>query len=335
MDFHFIFCADGILRMQYTGKPIAIPVSFIQEQENIKDDYKFWFNWWNKTVVFEQGLTFGKFIECLSPWEIFWSNYTGINIEAYLKEGHKLSLVSDPAPFDWLLCRRYHTISALVKHNPEIDLNTRLSSAYSPKILPAWGFRQQIMLSGYKFGEDDYFNVAGYPLNVIYNIPLFLNTTDIVSILDTPYHKDSNQHLQTIFNDNGYGMESVEGLSYFNSPNDFSLRDLMGSIFYDFEITPAERELATEELKHQIGQAMIEIEGDLLENELPDEKTVVIPEASLHGLHVEMQAEINYWEHMINFAKKSCPEPLKIGKIESGVEPVEYIYGYRKENGEI
>lgn len=88
MDYKIYFCADGILRAQYSEKEPMIPISFLQK-ENKASDLKFWANWWDNQVFFEDGLTVGKFLICLEPWTEFWSDITSKNIEAYIKEVRK------------------------------------------------------------------------------------------------------------------------------------------------------------------------------------------------------------------------------------------------------
>lgn len=325
-DFYLVFCADGVLRMKYSNSPMLVPVKALQEIEQIPEDYKFWFNWWNKSVGFEEGLTFGKFLECLLPWEIFWSNYAGIEIEAYVKEGRKLSLLKpEDIPFDWLMIRRHHNINNCYKFDDSLPFIDMWKPGVVPNLLPRWTINSSLKFSGYKQEIEDHFAISDYPANVLYNIPLYLNNTDIIEINDYWYEQQTDK--QSILNRNGFGVNMLGKLPYLKGPSEFSLKDLLSEMFNEFELNPVEREYVKKDTMILLQEAMDEVEESIAEEGTPDKELLAIGSTTVDALKMQLESERNYWTEVTEKAKKLNTAPLKIGKITVGVEPVQFVYG--------
>lgn len=325
-DFYIIFCNDGVLRMRYYNSQVSIPMKFMQEHEQIKDDAHFWFNWWNKNVVVEEGVTLGKLMECLVPWEVFWSNYMGIEINEYIKEGRKLSLVQEKVPFDWAMFRKHIVISHSCQYSRDTNIKEWFSKDNVPEILPHWTVQESYKLSGYKEDIDDHFNLASYPFNLIYNIPVYINKRAIIEFHDY-WYKQSDK--KSIFNYDGFGVRKLHDLYYVNGGTEYTVREFLAYLFNEFELNPSIRDRVNEDHRAMLAEVSAEIEEAIKEEGVPEDKTFIPSKAGIESLKVQMMTELNYWEALTEEAKKFCTDPLKIGTIKEGIEPVQFVYGDR------
>ena len=109
-----LFSSDGILRVIFLNDKPKLPLYFVKEKSQISE-LRFMSNWLSKSVLFEDGLTIGTFLECLSPFSLFLDEYLGKNITDYITESKKLVSINNMLDLDWISLYHNYTISELNK----------------------------------------------------------------------------------------------------------------------------------------------------------------------------------------------------------------------------
>lgn len=346
MDFTLFFCADGILRAKWDDKSPLLPLSFIQEQSIFKDnDFKFWSRWWESNTFFEEGLTIANFLNALTPWSDFWSDMTGKDILAYIKESKKPTLVKDDKDTLSWACLFYSTD---VKVDIEFekfasslefddDFDSFFNNPQKIRLSGDWEIYSKYTLSGYKKGVQEHYGIDSCPLNEIANLPLYLSNRHKLYIFDNSV-TDILSENQLLLNNQAYGVrvatnnskEQRHTIKYIEGNYYHNIRDIIEGFFYWFPSNPVHRQEIKEQIEQSLAALEIEKEDlnntDIRENTEDKKLKVVVSPNAFDGLIESAKKDKSYWDSLIEKTKDSNVIP-RIGTLKVGVTPESRVFG--------
>lgn len=331
-DFTIYFCADGVLRMRF-GEAALLPMSYIQKQRE-ENDLKFFSKIWDYNTEFEKGLTIGKFLECLSPWTDFWSDLTGTDVEAYIKESRKPTLVKDSDDkLDWAGLFFSTEINNKIEYK---DLTDNIFDFANQEVALTgnWDITSSYHLTGFKLGEENQYGIDSCPLNEIVNLPFYLSDNQNIYVFN--YNVSDFFEGKELLNSNAFGVrvatsENGKPIHYIKGDKYHGLRDIVEGFFYWFSYSPIERENIAQEIQSAISQIDNSIEKSDEEKEVDTEKDsdkplkIVVAPNAFDGLVESMNRKDDYWKKMISNSKKEKVIP-RIGKVEKGHLPEQRVY---------
>lgn len=320
------FCTDGILRIKSNDDKYMFSVKFVQQKEHLSD-FSFWAKWWNQQIVFEEGLTFAQFFDCLSPWLSFWGEYTQKDLVAYYKELKKPTLTYDsPDNLDWL------SIDYKTELRPVVNYGNENDKIVSDVIKPeeAWHLYSYYELTGYILNQEKAILVDWLPLNTLANLPIILNSQHLVMIDEFFINKYGIKEQQLI-NQHGLGVKHIHDendheaqFSYLQGPKTHTIREVIEGVFYRFDQSP--------EIRDSIDEAFLEQENDWDEDDIApsSEDSIKQEMIELDEIYEEqrtitsMKAHENvaYFNELLQYAKSDSYSDIRIGKIKEA-KPLE------------
>jgi hypothetical protein len=267
MDCTLWFCKDGILRAKLKDSSEMISVKFLQEQKN-QNDMNFWFEWWDTITYFEEGLTIGKFLQCLEPWAEFWGAYTGKNITSYIRESKKEYVKNKEKdnyePFDWIELIYSTKLKPKVLYD-ESENDEELMQDFEkwikePKTIAlsgTWSMYSNYDLFGYTKGKDDRFSTEGMKMNHMFNVPLVLNQQNIVVIEDHAFKRYFGKEYNWL-SKNQFGICEINRrdtkMKYLVSDYFHSMKDVVSGFFFWMHETPYERDDFIDKISNMIDE---------------------------------------------------------------------------------
>lgn len=239
------FCADGILRARNHDKPL-IPLTFIQEYSDKKDDFSFWTTWWHNTVQFEKGLTLSGFFNCLEPWSEFFSTLTNVDIQTYINEMRKPCSIEKQSNFAYMEISTEHLFIPELKNLEKIDWSNLfdLQNKAKEKRLMAltglWDINRRTSIHGYMNTEENKNQRYGFHLShpeSYANVPLVLNEIAHTSFLNYTLNRYFGEETP-ILNDLPYIITKNNDTVTIVSKKYFHFRELIESFFKELRKTP-------------------------------------------------------------------------------------------------
>lgn len=346
MNFNLCFCADGILRASFSEDKPMIPVKFLQEQSSFKDnDFRFWTKWWESKTFFEDGLTVSSFLKCLEPWGVFWSDLTGKDVVAYIKEVRKPVIVSDDPSevFDWI--QLSHCIEADMEseffesdEDKELfseDLNAWFNSAKKMRLTGEWSIYNTFSLHGFKNGEDINYGVEYTSINKLANVPLILNPKIVFSLNEHQLRRYNNKENATIIKKGAFGVVKLDTYFHLMGKKEFNIREIVEGFFWWMFSNPQKAETFLQSLKDDVDEIMeqdipetiknesnvvsiFSKSGDLTEEDVKEaeeelKREVRIAPGAFDSIINRLNDDEEYWNDMLEKAK-SDKVIVKIGK---------------------
>jgi hypothetical protein len=365
MDFELYFCTDGILRAKLNDDKPMIPVKFLQDNGVYKgNDFRFWARWWECNTYFEAGLTVGKFLSCLEPWGEFWSDFTGKDIVAYIKESRRPIVISNEekdeneTSLSWISIAYHTDLSPLSEYSDDDDdfedilddINEWINKPKNTRLTGEWEINSSYKVSGFVEGKEEQYSIDYSPMNKLANIPIILSDKHILYFSNWKLNQILGENKEHFFQNNAFGLCSIkEGFTKFVIGNKIhNIRDIIEGFFWWFHSNPASRNEFIEtvlERKDAIDEA---IEASLKEKEellqsnvinIFDKKTenieskqekmkVNISNNAFSPIIMSMEKDKSYWEEMLEKAYKNNNIVLKIGKIEKAKSAEKRIFSY-------
>ena len=243
MNFTLYFCSDGILRAKFGENKPMLPLKFIQEKSPFqKNDFRFLTKWWNSNTYFEKGLTVASFLNCLEPWQDFWSDLTGKDVTQYIKEVRKPHIVKekDNVSLDWI--QLSHTIDAEIEsefeRTPEDEelLNTDIDAWFNSdkkmRLTGKWNIYNSFNLSGFIKGQDNQYSVEYTAINELANVPLVLNHNLALTITEHQLRIYSGKKKDSIIKKNAFGITTIGDNHNLVGYTDFTLREVVEGFFH-------------------------------------------------------------------------------------------------------
>lgn len=339
-DFTIYFCADGVLRMRF-GDAALLPMSYIQNQRD-ENDLKFFSKIWDCNTQFEEGLTIGKFLECLSPWSEFWSDLTGTDVEAYIKESRKPTLLKENNDkLDWA------GLFFNTEINSDIEFKNLTDEIFDfankeVALTGNWSINSSYNLAGFKLGEEEQYGIDSCPLNEIVNLPLYLSNKQNIYIFNREV--DTFFEGKELLNSEAFGVRVATSrngypINYIKGDKYHGLRDIVEGFFYWFSSSPIERENIAQEIQSAISQmdeyvdeaeknTNEETSNEKEENESKEDKPlkIVVAPNAFNGMIESLNRKDEYWKTMISNSKKAKVIP-RIGVVKTGNLPESRVYG--------
>lgn len=364
MNFSIYFCADGILRAKFAENKPMLPLRFIQENSPFKNnDFRFMTKWWESDTFFEKGLTISTFLQCLEPWEEFWTDLTGKDVKAYIKQVRvphivKKTMVKDKDceeenyDIDWI--QLSHNIDAEVEceyeKTPESekllenDINAWFNSKQKMRLTGKWNIYNSFTLSGFVNGNVNQYSVEYTPINELANVPFVLNHTLSLSFTENSLRRYTGNQKESIVKEDSFGVTKLGENHYLMGHTYFSLREVVEGFFYWMMRTPKAAERFIQSLKDDKEEidrilALEDKELEQVDNVIPLFKNEIETEEKIEEnktLEVKIapnafssiidhwERDSEFWEGMI---KKASNEEIvtKIGKTIQQ-EPLEKRY---------
>lgn len=312
------FCADGILRIRSKNEKHMFGINFIQKQENLSD-FKFWTQWWNQPAVFEKGLTFGQFFQCLEPWIEFWGDYTQKDLKAYLAELRKPTLIDKTAhTLDWL------SLDFRSELRPKVNYPQEGLEFSQENIQPdtQWHLYSYYELTAYQMGKQEAILVEWTPVNLLANIPLVLNGQQLLMI-DEFFINRYGKPEQHLINPHGLGVERIHftdnndgQFSYLEGSKTHTVREVVEGVFAAFDPSPQIRDELDAHLEEQYEEALENME----DTTVMDLDAIYEEQRSIISQHLD--DEDPYFQNLLGAAKKSSHSYIRIGKIQEA-QPLE------------
>ncbi len=355
MDFDLYFCADGILRAKLGNDKPMIPVKFLQDNGvNKENDFRFWARWWESTAYFESGLTVSKFLSCLEPWGEFWSDFTGKDVIAYIKESRRpiaiIDKEEDEKPLDWVCISYYTDASPVSEYSDKEDLEDMLedinewfNKPKNTRLTGQWDIHSSYKVTGFVKDQEEQYSIDYSPLNKLANLPIILNNKHVFTFCNWKLSQILGNDKEHFFQENAFGLCSMsEGFTKFIiGEKSHTMRDIVEGFFWWFHSNPTRRNEFVEsilERKDEINEA---IEASLEDEDMEDKpsnvvslfandnenviapkendskvRKVSIANNAFSPLIMSMERDKSYWEEMLEKAYKDKNVILKIGQIE-------------------
>lgn len=309
LDFELYFCNDGILRASLGEKHPLIPLTFL-EQNSKTDQLSFWTFWWEKTVYFEAGLTFGNLLNCLEPWQEVFGKISGKDLSGYIAESH---LPAENTTLDWISIFKIHELDAEVEydHIEGETIRELLKRKRKSRLTGKWNLNSKYVVNGYQNNQDEHYSLAGTPMNQLTHTPVYLLDYEHVVFFQSNIERLSDQPLP--INTAGFTMQTAKTqhstIHFIETSAQHNLLDLLRGMFSEFSDTIEIRNEMEEQLKmtylaYQSGEPLKDKPSSMKE---------------------EMEQLNNYWERMLSKADQNVQ--LKTDKVTIGKAPERRLYG--------
>lgn len=249
MNFSIYFCADGVLRAKFAENKPMLSLKFIQENSPFKNnDFRFMTKWWESHTFFEKDLTVATFLQCLEPWSEFWTDLTGKDVTAYVKEVRVPYVVKNKTEnseeedynLDWI--QLSHNIDADIESEyektPESeallenDMNAWFNSKQKMRLTGKWNIYNSFTLSGFIKGHGNQYSVEYTPINELANVPLVLNHTISLAFAEHPLRRYTGNKQESIIKEDSFGVTTLGDTHYLMGHTHFSLREVVEGFFY-------------------------------------------------------------------------------------------------------
>lgn len=312
------FCTDGVLRLHSSSEKIMISMDFIQNHEKL-EDLAFWGKWWHSSVLFEKGLSVFNFLQCLQPWCKFWSDYTQKDIQSYIHESKRPTLVQNKS-LDWV------SLDYRVEIKPELDYPEDLldEPQNNPVHLkPQWQIYGYYELAGYQYGNEKYFLIEHLPMNELSNLELILNPRQI-GMIDEFYINRYGKASQHLLNHHGLGVHQVSHIddneaqfSYISGIKNHVFREVVEGFFSQFNLNPSRRD----DLHASIAQAIEQTIEEFQNKDGNEESSLSFENHDIINHDTILSnpySQEEYYNELLRQARKHEDNGIRIGKIESG-----------------
>lgn len=262
MNMHIYFCKDGNLRLMHPKTSQMIPMTDVQKIINMeKDDFLFFSRFLLNIVHFEKGLTVNKFFKCLEPWSYFWSLYSQVELNEYLKICNTPQLLKNvpfinEVEFSHVVNIQSaisHIIDNKTVHNENLDkvLNSEHSVFVNPLLGDSFNISNEYFLRGYTdISKDLNIDISDFPFVDYMNSQFVLRNKNnvifeedgIKDIMDIQDKKLTNRNIEHIvfsknmFDIGGKHIRMSEDLwdysfSYIEGETFFEMGTLLREIF--------------------------------------------------------------------------------------------------------
>ncbi len=346
MEFKLYFCNDGILRAKFSKDKPMIPVKFLQENSAFKNqDFRFWVRWWDSIVYFEKGLTVSQFLFCLEPWVEFWSEFTGKELKEYIQEVKKPILVNpNEKGLDWIGILYYTELKSNIeysKKDDEIftkDLEKWFNTPKEARLTGEWDISSSYNVSGFILGNEEQYSINYTPINELANTPLILSHYQYLYVNDWYAKKILGENKGDIFKKDALGVCRIQDKTTFLMGEKYhKMKDVVEGFFYWMYSSPMQRSDVLEELKEKHEEYIREEKENSNnvvsvqnqeENIDVEKKEIHIVSGSFDSIINDFKEDEQYWENMLKMAKSNPNVILKIGKIQSNIEPEKRVFGH-------
>ena len=360
MEFEVIFCTDGILRIKLGNKPM-IPAKFIYDSYEYKSDLSFWTRWWEGYTYFEEGLTVGQFLRCLEPWSEFWTDLTHKNIQSFIDESRKLTLVKDEEgnedehPLSWVSFSYHLEMDLESEYEKDSfdtdDINEWFNRPQNVKLTGNWNIHGSYKLTGYSYGYNEQYGIEHSPMNELASLPIVLSDKQILVASDFSAKRILGQDYE-LFKPDSFGVRTVaHGDSgyktiYLQGEKNHRLREMIEGFFWWFPSNPTSREEFNESLKLSVDELknlddeenesnvipLFKEPEDLIaanDNvEDPKKLKVVVAEGAFAPIIKQMDRDSKFWEELLEKAKDDNDVVIKIGEFKQAQAPENRIFAY-------
>lgn len=338
MDFDLYFCKDGIIRVKSFGNKTFLPLQFIKETNTHSyNELQFFSYWWNCNTYFEEGLTVAQFLEGLKPWASFWSDYTGVNITEYIIESKKPILAKkqkNQLNIDWINLSFQTEVNLNVEYKriqqeKNEDLNSWFNQPKEIRLTDDWNISERYLLTGYSKGYVEHYSVEQLPMNLIANIPLYLDNKQLLFVNDNEIKKFFSEQ-ELALNPQGYSVkhagDSKSGrgvFKYLQGEKTHSLKSVIDGFFSLFSTNINIRENQFQDIKKAIEEAK---QNEIKEKNTSNSNIYFSPNA-FSSIINDLSNQDNYWEKLNQLAKTSDIIP-RIGQITTGTTPENRVFAY-------
>lgn len=288
MNFTIYFCADGILRAKFAENKPMLPLKFIQENSPFKkNDFRFLTKWWDSHTYFEKGLTVSSFLHCLEPWQDFWSDLTGKDVNQYITEVRRPHIVKtkedseENNSLDWI--QLSHNIDAEIEsefeRTPEdealleTDIEAWFNADKKMRLTGKWNIYNSFSLSGFIKGHDTQYSVEYIAINELANVPLVLNHNLALTISEHQLRIYSGKKKDSILKKNAFGITTLGENHSLVGYTDFTLREVVEGFFHWMFRNPKSANAFIESLKESVEE--IRCANDCYENSHDYENNVI------------------------------------------------------------
>lgn len=281
------FCADGVIRVSNDLKKPLVDLKAFQDHSKT-DDLSFLPTFWNDEIVFEDGLTFGGFLNGLEPWKDFLSKIFQKDIGAYIDESRlPPDKVSD---LSYLIIKketsfRYETEHVRDDDNDDFDIkdfmNREITFSGNVAVDHTYSF------TGYIIGGDTSYSVDYSPVSELASLPLYLSNHH-TTIVDYDYLVKVYAPDKTpLFNHDGFGVKKTENHSFITGDYSHTLYNVIEAVFKWFARTPVSRDAFVEKLNSMV---IGDIDPD---SYIPDD-----------SFSKQVESENKYFQKVLEFAKE-------------------------------
>jgi hypothetical protein len=329
MNFKLIFCADGILRAQFTAPQPMIALKFLQEQEGVVEDWKWWAKWWEATVIFEKGLTVSAFLKGLEPWKDYWDVAIGKSVSAYIAESKKPTLLTSESSLDYISIFYGTYVSEEIDFEEQIEDTDSLQDWFdkpSRYCFTGWTTHAYYHMSGYLREDETSYDIHLRLMNELANVLLYLDDRQYLSVSDT-LMKKSLPSTERLLNKKALAVRQCHDYYFIESPKEHRLRDVVEAFFWWLPTTPRIRE----EIIDIMDSGSHKENGDNNNSDtLPEQESnlidkVVIEPDAFFFINRHYENDEQYWNYMLNQLHEGNSIP-KIGELKKAQLP-EQRYG--------
>lgn len=357
MDFDIHFCSDGILRAKLSNDKPMIPVKFLQDNGVSKNnDFRFWARWWESNIYFESGLTIGKFLSCLEPWGDFWSDLTGKDVVAYIKESRipiVLKKEENERQLSWISLAYHTDLSPISEYSDQNknsenilgNINEWMNKAINTRLTGEWEVYSSYKISGFYEGREEQYSIYYSPMNKLANVLIVLNDKQLIYFSNWKLNQILGNGKNHFFKDDAFGLCSLKDgfIQFIVGQKHHTMRNIVEGFFNCFPSNPIRREelqSRTRELSN-INENKIEevIKSNIIDlftkekqNIVNDKNQKINIDNPLNPIIFSIKNDEEYWEEMLKKSYKQNNVILKIGKIEEAKAPEKRIYGYLIKN---
>lgn len=323
MNFTLVFCADGVLRARLSKDQPMIALNFLQKQEQVIEDWKWWAKWWEAKTVFEKGLTVANFLKALEPWKEYWDVAIGKSVSSYIQESRKPLLTGSKKTLDYVSIFYGTYVSEEIDFEDNRDESQSIEQFFEEKMrycFTGWNTDAYYHMSGYIKGDENSYDVTFMMLNELANVEIYLDNKQYLSVSDT-LMKKSLPH-QRLLSKKAFAIRQCHDYYFIESSKEHRLRDVVEAFFWWMPKNAKMRE----EILEIIGvddehSESIENEGD---KNAQISGIVIEPDCfSMINQHYENDQQ--YWQFMLSqyYQEK---EMVRIGEVKPAILP-EQRYG--------
>lgn len=328
MNFKLIFCADGILRAQFTETQPMIALKFLQEQEGVTEDWKWWAKWWEATVIFEKGLTVSSFLKALEPWKDYWDVAIGKSVSVYIAESKKPTLLTSENTLDYISIFYGTYVSEEIDLEKQLDESDDLQDwldEQSRYCFTGWTTHAYYHMSGYLRGDETSYDVHLKLMNELANVLLYLDDRQYLSVSDT-LMKKALPASERLLNKKALAVRQCHDYYFIESLKEHRLRDVVEAFFWWLPTTPRIREEIIEMTDSDSHEEGIDNSNAIESGQENTQinKVIVEPDAFFF-INRRYENDEQYWSYMLNQLHQGNSIP-KIGELKKAQLP-EQRYG--------
>lgn len=315
MIYNLIVTKEGVLKLQ-VNENWLVPLTYLQK-ENQLNDFDFLSEFFSNDIYFEEGLTFGKFMQSIEPWGNFLSKYLKKDIVAFIKESKKLHLVKENEfSLDYISLFSKTTISPCVSYEKRKEKESLKDLLQKEgKLNGLWKIEEGYKLTGFKYNEEEHYSVSHNSLDELSNIPFYLNDIHCVLFEEHSYKKilGKERSILNKENINTIQLNDHYSIDYMKTEKIHTFEDVLKGVFEEFEYSPERRNDMTEFFKNALNEVLDKKES-LIENKDIDIELEVMKEKD--DMYENHQRELAFWERLVKKYELEKNNDIIIGKIK-------------------